>query len=119
MQGLPREHWCPWPTQQGRDPGSTPTPSMPCPCQLWGGLESPENLLVPSSQEAATAGPPALRSPCSPSPAPAPAVLLPSKVPWEGGTGPVTKGGRMGRRGSLLTPVSIMIPHHLSEEVAH
>ena len=86
---------------------------MPCPCQLWGGLESPENLLVPSSQEAATAGPPALRSPCSPSPAPAPAVLLPSKVPWEGGTGPVTKGGRMGRRGSLLTPVSIMIPHHL------
>ena len=73
-----------------------PHPLMPCPCQLWGGLESPENLLVPSSQEAATAGPPALQEALQPLRCPCTCCSAASKLPWEGGTGPVTKGGRMG-----------------------
>lgn len=95
---------------------------MSCPCQLWGGLESPENLLVPSCQEAAAAGPPTLQEPLQPLPLPLPLPFCcppRSRGKAGGGTGPVTNVGWMGRKGRLPTPVSIMIPHHLSEEVAH
>ena len=106
MHSLPQERWCPWPRRQGRDPGSTPTHSMPCPCQCGVAWRALRIRLFHHLKRGPLKVPPGAPAAPAPAPALAPAVLLPSEVTWEDRWWDWTcdQGGQDGDEGKLPDP---------------